>query len=509
MALFTPLRRWQPAFRPFGRTSLPGRMLAFTERCVKGPLFGCRMCGNCLLQETAFICHMECPKGIRNGPCGGVNNGYCYVDPKRRCVWALIYERSRRMHREHRLLEVLPPVDWDRAGTETWGEVVRKVREAGFRRIFFPAGIKSHARGKSETQPGRPTHGQPPGQSGNDSSGHRRTRRHVIGNNLEELVFKPIRQPEWWKGDAEYHPPAVTGPQSFLESSLRAGKFVITSEITPPLSASADKLKEKIELIKPWVSAINFTDGSSAIPRMSSIACCSIAAAHGADPVLQISARDSTRSGLQSQAVGANILGVKNILCLSGDSPRVGPKPRGNLNIIDLDSVQMLWILRRMRDEGIWLDGREMKHRPEFFLGAAASPFAQDPSLQVIRDRKKINAGAQFFQTNLVFDPDSLDGWLENLEKQQLLDKVFVLVGVSPLRTLSMAKYLNDKIPGITVPDHIMKRMEQAGADASAEGIRIAVETIRRLRTKPGISGVHIMPLGWEAAVPQIVNASF
>lgn len=487
MALFTPLRRWQPAFRPFGRKGLPERMLAFTERCVKGPLFGCRMCGNCLLQETAFICHMECPKGIRNGPCGGVNNGFCYVDPKRRCVWALIYERSRRMHRDHRLLEVLPPVDWDRAGTETWGEVVRKVRVAGFRRIFFKAGSKDNASGKQQG----------------------RSQRHVIGNNLEELVFKPIRQPEWWKGDTDYHPPAVTQPQSLLETSLRAGKFVITSEITPPLSASAEKLKEKIELLKPWVSAINFTDGSSAIPRMSSIACCSVAAAHGADPVLQISARDSTRAGLQSQAVGANILGVKNILCLSGDSPRVGPKPRGNLNIIDVDSVQMLWILRRMRDEGIWLDGREMKQRPEFFLGAAASPFAQDPSLQVIRDRKKINAGARFFQTNLVFDPDRLDGWLENLEKQQLLDKVYILVGVSPLRTLSMAKYLNDKIPGITIPDHIMKRMEQAGADASGEGIRIAVETIRRLRTKQGISGVHIMPLGWEAVVPQIVNASF
>jgi methylenetetrahydrofolate reductase (NADPH) len=459
------------------------------------------MCGNCLLQETAFICHMECPKGIRNGPCGGVNNGYCYVDPKRRCAWVLIFERSRRMHREHRLLEVLPPVDWDRAGTETWGEVVRKVREAGFKRIFFPPGgrIKAPKQAKD--------HGRIKAPRQDKSQG--RTIRNAAGNNLEELVFKPIRQPEWWKGDSEYHPPAVTGPQSFLESSLRAGKFVITSEITPPLSASADKLKEKIELIKPWVSAINFTDGSSAIPRMSSIACCSVAAAHGADPVLQISARDNTRSGLQSQAVGANILGVRNILCLSGDSPRVGPKPRGNLNIIDVDSVQMLWILRRMRDEGIWLDGREMKYRPGFFLGAAASPFAQDPSLQVIRDRKKINAGAQFFQTNLVFDPDRLDGWLENLGKQQLLDKVFILVGVSPLKTLNMAKYLNDRIPGITIPDHIMKRMEKAGPDASAEGIQIAVETIRRLRTKPGISGVHIMPLGWEAAVPQIVNASF
>ncbi|HUW93004.1 MAG TPA: methylenetetrahydrofolate reductase C-terminal domain-containing protein [Bacteroidales bacterium] len=473
MALFTPLRRWQPAFRPFGRASMSDRMLAFTERFVKGPFFGCRMCGNCLLQETAFICHMECPKGIRNGPCGGVNNGYCYVDPQRKCVWSLIFERSRKMHREQKLLEVLPPVDWDRAGTETWGEVVRKVREAGLRKIFLPV------RGK------------------------------VVRDKLEELVFKPIRQPEWWKGDSEYHPPAVTEPQSFLETQLRTGKFIITCEVMPPLSASSDRLAEKITLLKPYASAINFTDGSSAIPRMSSIACCSVASSLGVDPVLQVSARDNTRSGLQSLAVGANTLGARNILCLSGDSPRVGPQPRGNLNIIDVDSVQMLWILRRMRDEGIYLDGREMKHPPKFFLGAAASPFAQDPSLQVIRDRKKINAGAQFFQTNLVFDPDSLDGWLENLEKQQLLDKVFILVGVSPLKTLNMAKYLNDRIPGITIPPNIMKRMERAGVNAAEEGIEISVEIIRKLRNKRGISGIHIMPLGWEASIPQIIKASF
>ncbi len=477
MSVFTPVRRWQPAFRPFGRVRMAGRLLAFTERCVKGPLFGCRMCGNCLLQETAFICHMGCPKGIRNGPCGGVNNGYCYVDTGRRCVWTLIFERSVKMHRENKLLEVLPPVDWDRAGTETWGEVVRKVRAAGLRRIFFPAGSRGRGLGRGQ----------------------------AIRHNLEELVFKPIRQPGWWKGDSDYHPAPVTEPRSFLEAQLRTGKFVITAEVMPPLSASTDRLQEKIAIVKPLVSAINFTDGSSAIPRMSSIACCNVAASMGVDPVLQISARDNTRSGLQSQALGANTLGVKNILCLSGDSPRVGPQPRGNLNIIDVDSVQMLWILRRMRDEGIYLDGREMKHPPHFFLGASASPFAQDPVLQVIRDRKKINAGAQFFQTNLVFDPDRLDPWLENLEKQQLLDKVHILVGVSPLKTLNMARYLHERIPGIIIPDKIMRRMEEAGANAGNEGIRIAVEIIRNLRKKPGISGVHIMPLGWESAVPQII----
>ena len=472
MALFTPLRRWQPAFRPFGKLPAGGRLLAFVERAVKGPLFGCRMCGNCLLQETAFICHMACPKGIRNGPCGGVTNGYCYVDPTRKCAWYLIYERSERMHREKKLLEVLPPVDWDRAGGETWGEVIRKVREAGPGNIFLPSRRKGM----------------------------------TLAAVMEEKVFRPVRQPDWWRGDSEYHPPAIDGPQSQLQKELCSGRFVVTTEVMPPLTAATDRLTEKINLVKPYVTAINFTDGSSAVPRMSSAACSAVAASLGADPVMQISARDNNRNSLQSQAIGANALGVHNILCLSGDSPRVGPKPRSNMSIIDVDSVQMLWILRRMRDEGIYLDGREIRNRPRLFLGAAAAPFLQKPELQVLRDIKKVNAGAQFLQTNLVFDPDSLDPWLECLVKEGVADRVFLLIGVSPLKSLKLARYLNESIPGVTIPDRIMKRLADAGDGFAEESIRITVENIRRLREKSGVHGVHIMPLGWETAVPQIIE---
>lgn len=472
MALFTPLRRWQPAFRPFGRQPAGKRILALTERVVKGPLFGCRMCGNCLLQETAFICHMACPKGLRNGPCGGVNNGWCYVDPSRRCAWDLIYERSKRMHREHKLLEVLPPVDWDRAGTETWGEVVRTARKAGLRNIFFP----SERKGKT------------------------------LGSALEERVFRPVRQPDWWKGDSEYHAPSAAEPQSALERELRSGRFVITAEVTPPLTAATDRLKEKILLVKPYVTAVNFTDGSSAVPRMSSTACSAVASTLGADPVMQISARDNNRNSLQSLAIGANALGVRNILCLSGDSPRIGPRPRSNMNIVDIDSVQMLWILRRMRDEGIYLDGREIKNRPQLFLGAAAAPFALDPALQALRIMKKVNAGAQFLQTNLVFDPDSLDPWLEQLDKLGLLDKVFILAGISPIKTLKLARYLDDNIPGVTIPAPVMKRLAGAGDRFTEESIAITAENLLKLKAKKGISGVHIMPLGWEDALPLIIK---
>jgi methylenetetrahydrofolate reductase (NADPH) len=415
---------------------------------------------------------MACPKGLRNGPCGGVNNGYCYVEPTRRCAWHLIYERANRMHREHKLLEVLPPVDWDRAGTETWGEVISTVRKAGFRTIFIPSARKGQ----------------------------------TLGAVLEEKVFRPIRQPGWWKGDSEYHPPLVAEQESALEKELCSGRFVITAEVTPPLTAATARLREKITTVKPYVSAINFTDGSSAVPRMSSASCAAVAASIGADPVMQISARDNNRNSLQSLAIGANAMGIHNILCLSGDSPRVGPSPRSNMNIVDVDSVQMLWILRRMRDEGIYLDGREIKNPPKLFLGAAVAPYAQDPALQAIRIRKKVNAGARFLQTNLVFDPDSLDPLLEQLDKMDLHGKVYLLVGISPLKSLSLARFLNDRIPGVTVPDAIIKRLADAGDRFAEESIKITVENMISLRKKKGVSGVHIMPLGWEDSIPLIIK---
>ncbi len=151
---------------------------------------------------------------------------------------------------------------------------------------------------------------------------------------------------------------------------------------------------------------------------------------------MQIAARDRTRTGLQAEVLGANALGVRNILCLSGDSMKMAPEPRGRMDIVDIDSIQMLWILRRMRDEGKYLDGRSMKFPPKYFLGAAASPFASEPKFQALREHKKINAGAQFFQTNLVFDTEHLEIWLNELAKRNVLDKVYILVGITPLENI-------------------------------------------------------------------------
>ena len=475
MSGIKPARRWQPAFYPFKREKFSRRLLARTERLVKGPIWGCRMCGNCLLQETAFICPMECPKGMRNGPCGGVTpEKNCYVDETRKCVWYAIYKRAEKTGRTETLLEVLPPLDWDKVGTETWGDVVRQIRKVGTAKFIKGVLSKDKAH-KTE---------------------------------VWESVFRPVRQPEWWKGDSEYHPSSCGGPVSELEKRLRNGEFVVATEVTPPVGSGTGKLKRDIELVKPYVVAINFTDSSSARAKMSSLACSNVALKMGAEPILQIASRDTTRCGLQGDVVGLNDIGIRNVLCISGDNARIGPSPTSSMNMVDIDSVQMLWILRRMRDEGIYLDGRRMKEPPRLFLGAATSPFASDPVLQAIKDQKKVNAGAQFFQTNLVFDADRLDPWLEELYKRNVLDKVAILIGLAPLKSYKIAEYLHTTVPGVRLPEDILQRMEKAGEAAPEEGVQIALEFIDKIKNKQGVRGIHIMTLGWEAIVERLVKES-
>ena len=472
MPLLTPGRRWQPPYSPFKREPLGRRLLARVERAVKGPLFGCRMCGNCLLQETALICPMACPKGLRNGPCGGSTEVSCYVDPTRPCIWYAIYDRSFRLGREEKLLEVLPPLDWNKVGTETWSDVWAQVRQQGTGRV---------ARGLLTR----------------DAPRRART---------WDAIFRPVRQPAWWQGDSAYHPPAYAEPLSDLERRLRAGEFVVTAEVAPPLSAATGKLERNVERVKPYVTAVNFTDNPSATARMSSLACCALALNEGAEPVLQLAARDRTRVTVQSEALGASALGVRNVLCLSGDSGRMGPEPMGRLDVVDLDSVQMLWLLRRMRDEGTYLDGRPIKTPPRLFLGAAASPYASRPEFQALREQKKVNAGAQFFQTNCIFDLDRFEVWLNALAKRDVLDKVYILAGIAPLKSARMAHYMHDKVPGVVIPERILRRMDEAGDGAEEEGVAIALELIEAVRARQAVHGVHLMAIGWEEIVPRLVT---
>jgi len=472
MTGFTPGRRWQPAFSPFQKETFGEHALRVLEYSVKGPLFGCRMCGNCLLQETALICPMECPKGLRNGPCGGSTSETCYVDPSRPCIWYKIYERSFEWGREDLLLEVLPPLDWEQVGKDSWGAIFRNAKQIGVKKIL--SGLLS-AETRSQTIDG---------------------------------IFRPVRQPAWWMGDSNYHAPAYAEPASDLQRRLVAGEFVLTCEITPPLSSSTDKLIHNIDMVRQLVTAVNFTDNQSATPRMTSWACSQVAMNQGAEPVLQMSARNRSRGNVQSEIIGATALGVRNVLCVTGDSAKMSPSPRDNMQINDLDAIQMLWVLRRMRDEGKYLDGREIKNPPMFFLGAAASPFSSNVKFQALREQKKVNAGAQFFQTNLIFDIDGMERWLNELAKRSVLNKVYILAGVTPIKSLKMAQKLAG-VPGVYLPQNILQRMEVAdrAGNAQEEGIQIALEIIGKIRgyEKQGIHGIHLMPVGWDEVIPRIV----
>jgi len=276
--------------------------------------------------------------------------------------------------------------------------------------------------------------------------------------------------------------------------------------VAPPLSVSPERLVASLDVMREVIDAANFTDSPSATPRMSSLACSVIALAHGVEPVLQIAARDRTRMALQADILGAAALGVRNVLCITGDHPIVGPSPHGRMDIWDVDAIQMLWLLRRMRDDGHYLDGREIKNRPALFLGAAASPSASTPRIQALRELKKSHAGAQFFQSNVVFDVDAFERYLATLERAGVLAATPFLAGVTPLRSAKMARAMAG-VPGVKVPPRVIERLE-ASAEPEKEGLQIALEVIEKVRRLPGVRGIHVMAVGWESIVPRLVRES-
>ncbi|MEI2692155.1 MAG: methylenetetrahydrofolate reductase C-terminal domain-containing protein [Anaerolineae bacterium] len=440
---------------------------------MKGALFGCRMCGNCILQETAFVCPMTCPKGLRNGLCGGATPEQCEVDPSRPCTWYVIYERAEKLGREERLLEINAPLDGARVGRETWLDVVEKWRTQEERLNLLDL----------------------------------MRDREKFSEKWDD-IFYAARQPDWWQGDSDYHPPAYSEPLSRLEASLRSGTFTVTAEIAPPLDASFAVEDKKIRWLHDYVVAANFTDSASATPRMSSLAASVRSLQNGLEPVMQLQARDRTRVAIAADAIGAAGLGIHNLLCLSGDHHSAGPGPMAKPDQFDLDAVQMLWMLRRMRDEGIYLDGRTMKSRPQWFLGTAASPFGAPPKFEAIRMHKKVNAGAQFVQTQPIFDYRRFLEWLEALDQRSLLDKVYILAGVIPLKSARAAHFMAEEVAGVYIPPEIVRRMDDAGDDKLAQqetGVAIALELIEQLKSTPGIAGLHIMAVHWEEITPRLI----
>ena len=298
---------------------------------------------------------------------------------------------------------------------------------------------------------------------------------------------------------------------SNLERVLDSGAFAVTAELGPPKSADPEVIRLKAGYLKGKVDAVNITDNQTAIVRMSSIAAGALALQQGVEPVIQITCRDRNRIAIQSDVLGAYALGLRNILCLSGDHQCFG-NHRGCKNVYDMDSIQLVQVLKQMRDDKKFVCGEEIRNskkeppvEPRVFIGAAANPFGDPFEFRVIRLAKKVNAGVDFVQTQCIYDMERFEEWMRRVRERGLHEQVKIMAGVTPLKSVGMAKYMRDSVAGLSVPEHYIQRLEKA-EDKAEEGIAICVEQIRRLREIEGVAGVHIMAIEWEQKVGRIVE---
>jgi 5,10-methylenetetrahydrofolate reductase len=289
-----------------------------------------------------------------------------------------------------------------------------------------------------------------------------------------------------------------------LEKVLESGKFAVTAEAGPPKGTSAAVMLKKGELLRNCCDSANVTDNQTAIVRMSSLAGSVLLRQQGVDPVMQIVCRDRNRLAIQSDVLGAIALGVGNFLCLSGDHLKFGNHPTAK-SVFDIDSIQLIQALKNMRDERKFISGEDISGEVPMYIGAAANPYADPFEFRVIRLAKKIKAGADFIQTQAVYDVAKFVRWMGMVAERGLDTKTHILAGVIPIRSAGMARYMRDYVSGVSVPDEIVTRMEQA-ENAKEEGVAIAVEIIEQLKEIPGIHGVHIMAVGWEDIVAEIAK---
>jgi len=288
-----------------------------------------------------------------------------------------------------------------------------------------------------------------------------------------------------------------------LREKIESGRFVVTAELGPPQSCNGDVIRKKAVHFRDGIDGVNITDNQTGIVRLSSIASAKILLEEGIEPVIQVTCRDRNRIALQSDLLGAAALGIGNVLCLTGDHQRFGNHPESK-GVFDLNSVQLIATVERLT-EGFFLSGERMKKAPDFFIGGAANPFADPLEFRVLRLAKKIRAGAQFIQTQPVFDLGRFGKWMEGVRKLGLHKKVAILAGVMPVKSAKTLHYMENEVPGIRIARETIRRMEEA-KEPKEEGVKIAVETIRELRRMEGVRGIHLMPLMWENITPRIVE---
>jgi methylenetetrahydrofolate reductase (NADPH) len=294
--------------------------------------------------------------------------------------------------------------------------------------------------------------------------------------------------------------------QSRLERVLRAGRFAVTAELNAPDSADAEDVYRNALVLAEVCDAINATDGSGANCHMSSMGCCALLTRAGYEPVLQISCRDRNRIAIQGDLLGAAAMGVQNVLCLTGDDVSAGDQPEAK-RVFDFDSIQLLQTARMMRDRGVFLSGRKLTTPPNFFLGAAANPFAPPREFRHLRLAKKIEAGADFIQTQYCFDMPVLVEYMRRVRDLGLHEKVFILVGVGPLRSEKAAEFMRSKVPGVHIPDAVVERLAKTHkARKREEGMQICIEIIQQVREIHGVHGVHVMAYRQEETVAEIIE---
>ena len=415
----------------------------FGERHLKGLLFDCQMCGECILSATGMSCPANCPKLMRNGPCGGVKpDGKCEVNASMRCVWVEAWDGSERMANAVAISKVQPALDFRLRGTSAWL--------------------------RSLTSPAMPI---------------------------------ALKAPD----KAEIAPLAPGEPNHFAEV-LRAGKFTVTAELSPPDSADPQDALRHAATLAEVVDAINITDGSGANCHVSSVGVAALLVSNGLTPVMQLTCRDRNRIAIQGDILGASVLGVSNLLCLTGDSIASGDHP-GAVAVCDLDSVSLLDAARTMRDEGRFLSGRKLSSRPNLFLGAAANPFSPPYRIRAAHLAKKVAAGAQFVQTQFCFDVPMLESFMAQVQELGLDEKCYILVGVGVLPSAATARWMRSSVPGVHIPDHVIERLEKA-KESRSEGCRIAVELIQQIREVKGVAGVHMMAHRNEELIAHVIRES-
>jgi methylenetetrahydrofolate reductase (NADPH) len=293
---------------------------------------------------------------------------------------------------------------------------------------------------------------------------------------------------------------------SQLQARIQEGKFVATAELGPPRGAAVGAMRRKAQLLRDWVDAVNITDGQSAVVRLASWAGSVIALQEGIEPVMQLQCRDRNRIALQADLLGAAGVGIKNMLLLTGDHMRFGDHPEAK-GVFDLDSITLVWMARTMRDQKKLANGRELRFPPAWFIGAVENPFAPTQQFRAQRLGKKVAAGAQFCQTQYVFDVPMFASWMQQVRDLGLDQRCAILAGVGPVKSLRALEHMRQEVPGMYVPDSVVQRLRGVPEDqVSDEGLKLCAEIIQQVREIPGVAGVHVMAVGWEEAVPDILE---